>query len=265
MESSAEIPTPEVVEAMGVSEAAFQEVQSIIGRMPTIDELSTLLAMWNANGRQQSLYGWLKGQHHVVERHEYLYSGNAKDSESIHEPKIKECVEIAQSLYPVAGTPLPLPQFSASSEIFLVGNINTEFLNSEYAAKYLHLVDNPMSMGSETDDLAYQQMILDVLQDNEVVITKGSIATGGLFRALVDSCREGKVGFDILTCREVRLDAFLFGEEGGRILVTIPEAQEDFFLLKMDEAKINCCFLGRTTKGRVLVDGMDFGDINRYL
>ena len=70
-----ELLTPEIVEAMGISQPAFEEVQCIVGRMPTVQELSTLLAMWEANGKQQSLYGWLKGQHHIVERHEYLYSG----------------------------------------------------------------------------------------------------------------------------------------------------------------------------------------------
>jgi hypothetical protein len=72
-------------------------------------------------------------------------------------------------------------------------------------------------------------------------------------------------GFDILTCREIRLDSFLFGEDPGRFVVSLPESQDDFFLLKMDEARINCCFLGHVTKGRVLVDDMDFGDIKSYL
>lgn len=260
-----ELLSAEIAESMGISQPAFEQVQNIIGRMPTIEEMSTLLAMWDANGRQQSLFAWLKGQEHAVDREEYLYEGHDKNHKEIHEPKVKECVDIARSLYPTTDQPMSLPQFQPSTEIFLVGNIGTEFLHSDYAAKYLHLVDNPMSLGSEEDDLAYQQMILDVLQDNSVVVTKAPVGRGGLFRSLLESCQSGQVGFDILTCREVRLDAFLFGEEGGRLLVTIPENQEDFFLLKMDEAKINCCFLGRTTKGRILVDGMDFGPVKDYL
>ena len=42
----------EQVEAMGISRQAFDEVLDIIGRQPTIDELSTLLAMWEANGEK---------------------------------------------------------------------------------------------------------------------------------------------------------------------------------------------------------------------
>ena len=42
----------EQVEAMGISRQAYDEVLDIIGRQPTIDELSTLLAMWESNGKQ---------------------------------------------------------------------------------------------------------------------------------------------------------------------------------------------------------------------
>ena len=53
----------EQVEAMGISRQAYDEVLDILGHQPSIDELSTLLAMWESNGKQQSLYGWLRGQH----------------------------------------------------------------------------------------------------------------------------------------------------------------------------------------------------------
>jgi phosphoribosylformylglycinamidine synthase len=73
------------------------------------------------------------------------------------------------------------------------------------------------------------------------------------------------MGYDILVPREVRLDAFLFGEEQGRYLVALSEAKDDEFLLKMDDARLNCCFLGRTTKNRVVVDGFDFGPVSQYI
>ena len=259
-----EILDPEIVESMGISQPAFEEVQAIIGRMPTIEELSTLLAMWKSNGQQQNLYGWLKGQHHVVEKNEYLYQGNSTLHKEIREPRVKDCLEIAHNLYHQAQLPHDIPQFQPSSEIFLVGNISSEFLNSEYAKQYLHLVENPVTMGNAEEDIAYQQMILDVLKENGAVQTIAEVGEGGLFGTMLASCKESLVGFDILCCREVRLDAFLFGEEPGRLLATIPDTQEDFFLLKMDEARINSCFLGRTTKGRIVVDGMDFGPVQDY-
>ncbi len=273
-----ELLTPEIVEAMGISQPAFEEVQGIIGRMPTVQELSTLLAMWEANGKQQSLYGWLKGQHHVVERHEYLYTGADETHKEIREPRVKDCIALAHEV--MAEVPAPLvatPNFARSELLYMVGNVSTEFLHSEYARRCLHIVADPMKMTTVDEDMEYLQLILGSLMDGGVISSMRPVDRGGLFASLVQGCRpadkQGRplggagcaVGFDILTCREIRLDAFLFGEDPGRYVVSLPEKQDDFFLLKLDEARINCCFLGHVTKGRVLVDDMDFGSIETYL
>lgn len=260
-----EVLSPEVAEAMGISQPAFEEVQNIVGRMPTVQELSTLLAMWEANGRQQSLYGWLKGQHHLVERHEYLYDGDSEAHKGIREPRVKECIALAHEVV----AQLPQPQggaeaFQRGELIYMVGNVSTEFLDSEYARRCLHIVDNPMKMTTVEEDVEYLELILSSLKEGGVISLMRPVGEGGLFASLVQ-CGRHNAGFDILTCREIRLDAFLFGEERGRYVVSLPEKQDDFFLLKMDEARVNCCFLGHVTKGRVLVDDMDFGPLDAFL
>ena len=268
-----ELLSPEIVEAMGISQPAFEEVQCIIGRMPTVQELSTLLAMWEANGRQQSLYGWLKGQHHLVEKQEYLYSGTDTTHKEIREPRVKDCIILAHEVVEgVTDMPVPLGDrgtISRSENLYMVGNVSTEFLDSEYARRCLHIVSEPMKMTTVDEDIEYLELILGSLLDAEVITSARAVGQGGLFAALVASCRptvpSPSVGFDILTCREIRLDAFLFGEERGRYVVSLPEVQDDLFLLKMDEARVNCCFLGHATKGRLLVDDMDYGDVKDYL
>ena len=106
-------------------------------------------------------------------------------------------------------------------------------------------------------------MILSAMLGNNMFSTFTSIGSGGLFCSLLSTTVP--LGFDILTPREVRLDAFLFGEESGRYLVALYEESDDQFLLKLNEARLNCCFLGRTTKGRIVVDGYDFGPTKQYL
>ena len=273
-----ELVSPEIMEAMGISQPAYEEVMGIIGRMPTVQELSTLLAMWEANGRQQSLYGWLKGQHHVVEKHEYLYTGTDTTHKDIREPRVKDCIALAHEVLQNLG-PAQLAQstqlaqsadqapasafFSRSELLYMVGNVSTQFLDSEYARRCLHIVADPVKMTTVEEDIEYLQLILGSLLDAEVITSLRPVGQGGLFATLVAGSG-GRVGFDILTCREIRLDAFLFGEEDGRFIVSLPERNDDFFLLKMDEARINCCFLGHVTKGRVLVDDMDYGDIKSW-
>ena len=251
----------EQAEALGISHEAYDEVLDIVGRIPTIEELSTLLAMWESNGRQQSLYGWLRGQRHCVERNEYLYSGSA-DHKAIKEPKVKECVEIAHRL--CSGLSLAPSSLSLNTGtlLYMVGNVSTEFADSEYSRRCLHLVGEPMATGGHDEDCQYIEMILAAMHDSGITIADAPIGSGGLFGSLLDLT--APLGFDILTPREVRLDAFLFGEEPGRYLTAVNEASDDQFLLKLSEARLNCCFLGRTTKNRVMVDGFDFGPVAEY-
>ena len=252
----------EQVEALGISREAYDEVLDIVGRIPTMEELSTLLAMWESNGRQQSLYGWLRGQRHTVERDEYLYTGSA-DHRSLREPRIKDCLDIARELcssnWLLATDHWPL---TTGLLLYMVGNVSTEFADSEYARRCLHLVEGAMATGGHEEDCQYIEMILAALQSNNLLLGSLPVAEGGLFCSLLRFT--APLGYDILTPREVRLDAFLFGEEAGRYLVTVDEEHDDTFLLKLDEARLNCCFLGRTTKNRLLVDGFDFGPVNNY-
>ena len=251
----------EQVEALGISREAYDEILDIVGRIPTMEELSTLLAMWESNGRQQSLYGWLRGQRHTVERDEYLYSGSA-EHRSIREPRVKDCLAIAKDLCKTFQLSTFNFQLTTGLLLYMVGNVSSEFADSEYARRHLHLVDGAMATGGHEEDCQYIEMILAALQDNSLLLGSLPVAEGGLFCSLLRFT--APLGYDILTPREVRLDAFLFGEESGRYLVAVDENHDDQFLLKLDEARLNCCFLGRTTKNRLLVDGYDFGPVGEY-
>jgi len=62
----------------------------------------------------------------------------------------------------------------------------------------------------------------------------------------------------------VRLDAFLFGEAQGRIVVTTTEADQEDFLDVLSAAGIPVTLLGHTTKGKCVVDGQHYGFISEY-
>lgn len=248
-------------EALGISHEAYDEVLDIVGRIPTIDELSTLLAMWESNGRQQSLYAWLRGQKHTVSRDDYLYTGSAQH-QSIREPRVKDCLAVAEQLCANSHTSSTPPTLNTGQLLYMVGNVSSEFADGEYARQCLHLVGQPMATGRNADEVAYISMILDALQENSLVAKRMPVAAGGLFCSLLRLT--APLGYDILVPREVRLDAFLFGEEEGRFLAAIGEHADDEFLLKLTEARLNCCFLGRTTKNRIVVDGFDFGLVEHF-
>ena len=255
----------EQAESMGVSRPAYDEVADILGHLPSLDELSTLLAMWDSNGRQQSLYGWLRGLHHASHRDDYLYTGSSGAHRDIREPRVRECQEIALQLAS-GGLSASVEAVSLDALgaplLYMVGRVSTEFLGSDYARRCLHLVDEPMGASGNDEDREYIAMIASALAGSGLAADLGEVATGGLFGSLLR--RLAPRGFDILAPREVRLDAFLFGEEPGRRLLAVDEASDDRFLLKLDEARVNACFLGRPTRDRILVDGFDFGPVSRF-
>lgn len=261
-----DIVSEEVLEGLGISRPAYEEIQTIIGRLPSVDELSTLLAMWQSQGGGQGLLSWLKGQPHSIERHDYIESDNEPQSKEFREPRVRECIDIARSLF--GGQLPPVPEQAAFAHrgdaIYMVGDVSELFVDSDYGRKYLHIVDNPVSLADDSETEGYLTLILESLQSNGTLFGYCRIGAGGLFGTLLRCAAPSRMGFDILTCREVRLDAFLFGERGVRYITTLDEPHEDFFLQKLSEARVNCCFLGRSTKGRVLVDGMDFGSIQRF-
>lgn len=264
-----EIISEEILEGLGISQPAYEEIQSIVGRMPTVDELSTLMAMWQSSGNRQGLLSWLKGQVHTVERHDYIENEAEPQSRDIREPRVKECVEIARSLFPAQLSPAPLSDEAVfrnrGDAVYMVGDVSELFVNSDYGRAYLHLVDNPVVMDDEAEQREYLTMILDALMNTESIFSVVAVGSGGLFGTLLRCCMPQRLGFDILCCREIRLDAFLFGEQGVRYVVSMDEPRENYFLQKLQEARVNCCFLGRTTKGRIVVDGTDFGDVGGYL
>jgi len=253
----------EQAEALGVTREAYDEVLDIVGRIPTIEELSTLLAMWKSSCTGQSLYGWLRGQKKTLERNDYLYSGSA-DHKAIKEPRVKECLEIARKLCSAQGgdtkeegeRPTETGQL-----LYMVGNVSSEFVSGEYA-RYLHLSDEAIATEGREEDCEYIEMILGAMQEGELCRGYKAVRSGGLFCSLLRWT--APMGYDILAPREVRLDAFLFGEEPGRYLAVTDEEKDDAFLLKLDEARLNCCFLGRTTKNRVVVDGYDCGMVKGF-
>lgn len=266
-----EIVDESLLEEMGISRPVYEELMSIVGHSPTIDEVGTLMAMWKSQGSRQSLLAWLKGQFHAVERHDYLENDLEPESRIYREPEVRECIEIARKLFEdnkvsrgaSDGDGLKI-KVGRDDAIYMVGDVSSLFTNSDYGRRYLHLVDNPVAMDSDGETAQYLELILYSMTSNEAISGYRRIGQGGLFGSLMKVVAPGRLGFDILTCREVRLDAFLFGEQGVRYLALLDEPREDYFLQKLVEARVNCCFLGRVTRDRVVVDGVDFGRSSAY-
>jgi len=84
-----------------------------------------------------------------------------------------------------------------------------------------------------------------------------------LFFTLLRAAIPNELGFDITTAAETRIDAFLFGEAMGRILVEVESQNEDEFVDVLTDMNVPFFTLGHITKGEIRIDDMSLGYIDK--
>ena len=98
----------------------------------------------------------------------------------------------------------------------------------------------------------------------ELIESAHDVSLGGLFVTLLESSMQHELGFDITSDAEYRLDAFLFGEAQGRVVVSVSAEKESPFLDLMMERNVPMHALGHVTKSEMRVDDVSFGFVHDY-
>ena len=112
------------------------------------------------------------------------------------------------------------------------------------------------------DEIRIQQAIKK-LNKLKLLESASPVGKGGLFFTLLRAAIPNELGFDITTAAETRLDAFLFGEAMGRILVEVKPDKEDNFVDTLTEMKVPFFTLGHITKGELRIDDKSYGFIDK--
>jgi len=147
--------------------------------------------------------------------------------------------------------------------IFLLGEVTNCINSSEYVANLRGVKRSPAPHFDLEAEAAVQLAIRQVI-DSQTVQSVHDVADGGLFVALLEMGMPRGLGFDVVTDSDIRLDAFLFGEGQGRVVVSCTEDQQDRFLDVLDDHDIPVVLLGHVTKGKMQVDGHLFGYVEEF-
>ncbi len=145
--------------------------------------------------------------------------------------------------------------------IFLLGESVDDIASSEYLYSYHGIKASPAPYFDLDKEFALQEVVKDLIQ-KELINAAHDVADGGLYTSLVEMSLPRGLGFDIEADGEVRLDAFLFGESQGRVVVTVSEDAEDQFIEYLATIEVPSTLLGHVTKGKLVVDGEHFGFID---
>lgn len=145
--------------------------------------------------------------------------------------------------------------------IFLLGESINDIASSEYLYSYHGVKASPAPYFDLEKEYAVQDVVKDLIR-KDLINAAHDVSDGGLYVSLVEMSMPRGLGFDVEADGEVRLDAFLFGEGQGRVVVTVSEDAEDEFIEYLATIDVPSTLLGHVTKGKLVVDGEHFGFIN---
>lgn len=147
--------------------------------------------------------------------------------------------------------------------IYLLGHVVDDINCSEYLYSYKGIKLSPAPYFDIEEEYNLHHTLNGLILEG-LIASAHDVSDGGLFTTLIESGMPNNYGFDILTDSEVRLDSYLFGEAQGRVVVTIDPEKEDAFLDMIRLTGVPCCAVGVVTKGEIIIDDEDFGNIKDY-
>jgi phosphoribosylformylglycinamidine synthase len=142
--------------------------------------------------------------------------------------------------------------------IFLLGEVTNDIAASEYVCGLKGVKRTPAPHFDLDAELKLQGCIREAIR-RRTVQAAHDVSDGGLWVTLLEMGMPRGLGFDIVTDDDIRLDAFLFGEGSGRIVVSCTEGQQDMLLDVIEEFNVPVMLLGHVTKGKLQIDGQAFG------
>jgi phosphoribosylformylglycinamidine synthase len=145
--------------------------------------------------------------------------------------------------------------------IFLIGECKDDISSSEYLVKMHGVRNSPAPYFDIDREHAVQQAVTELITLG-LISGAHDVSDGGIYTALVEMGIPRRLGFDITSDADVRMDAFLFGESQSRIIVTLDPEREDVFIEVLRGFKVPFTLLGHVTRGKMVVDDAHYGFID---
>ncbi len=112
----------------------------------------------------------------------------------------------------------------AGDIIYLLGAPKNDIGSSEYLYSYRGVKGSPAPQFDLEEEYAVQQVIKQLIYKG-LIQSAHDVSDGGLFVTLAESAMPRGLGFSVETDRNLRQDAFLFGENQSRIVVSVSTDQ----------------------------------------
>lgn len=144
--------------------------------------------------------------------------------------------------------------------IYLIGESRNDVGSSQYLRQYHQVEHSPAPYFDLDEEYAVQQVVLQAIKA-KLLQSAHDCSEGGLFVALFEKALPRNLGFNIAFAKDIRPDAFLFGEAQGRIVVTV-KPQNARHLEKLLDA-VPHSRIGTVTESNSMVVGkLNFGTVS---
>lgn len=149
-------------------------------------------------------------------------------------------------------------------EIYLVGVQRNCINASEYLHKIHGVEFSPAPYFELNEEWEVQHEVSKMIR-KKLINSAHDISEGGLFVALIESCFNRNLGFDVSGSAEgVRNDAYWFGEAQSRVLISVSKENRDDFMMLLEKMEMTVTYLGKVTGGAVKINGEDWGSVTDW-
>jgi phosphoribosylformylglycinamidine synthase subunit PurL len=138
--------------------------------------------------------------------------------------------------------------------IYLIGEAKNDLASSEYLYSYHNITASPAPAFNIEDELLLQKVLKNLIQ-NRLVQSVHDVSDGGVFVALAESAMPRNMGFAIQSIVDIRIDAFLFGENQSRAIISIKQEHKELVNSLLWYSHIFYTPLGQVIDKDYIVDG----------
>lgn len=150
-----------------------------------------------------------------------------------------------------------------ADKIYLIGAQQNDISCSEYLYSFHQVKLSPAPYFNLEEEMQIHEAVAGLIANN-IIQSAHDVADGGLWIALLESAMINNKGFNVELEEEIRLDAQLFGEAQGRIVVSVSPEKEPELIEWLAMKDVSFTSLGEVTSHQIIINGVSFGETKSF-
>ena len=152
---------------------------------------------------------------------------------------------------------------NVADKIYLIGAQQNDISCSEYLYSFHQVKLSPAPYFNLEEEMQVHEAVAGLIANN-IIQSAHDVADGGLWITLLESAMQSNKGFRVELEEEIRLDAQLFGEAQGRIVVSVSPEKEPELIEWLAMKDVSFTSLGEVTSHQISINGVSFGETKSF-